>query len=91
MLLCFALGDFIGTCPSRKLHPVIAEIPADRILVETDCPYLPPQNRRGKRNEPSYIPLTIATMADIRKMSAGEMAEQTTRNARRLFRLPDLD
>jgi TatD DNase family protein len=54
--------------------------------VETDCPYLPPQKYRGRRNEPAYITLTVEAMADILGITAEAAARQTTENAKRLFK-----
>jgi TatD DNase family protein len=84
-----AFGAYTGYPMSKKLHPVINIIPADRLVVETDCPFLPPQSRRGQRNEPSYIPLTVQALAQIRGVPAEDLARMTTDNARKLFRLGD--
>jgi len=62
-------------------------VPADRILVETDCPYLAPIPHRGRRNEPGYVVHTAAKLAELRGQSAELIAEQTTRNAAALFSL----
>ena len=82
-----SLGAYIGYPKSRGLHDVIKSVPQDRLLVETDCPYLPPQSRRGKRNEPAYLPLTVTEIAGIRGVSRDVIAAETTENACRLFRL----
>jgi TatD DNase family protein len=65
--------------------PLIAD---DRVLVETDSPYLAPQGMRGKRNEPANVWLVAAKVAQLRNVSRDELAEQTSANARRLFQLP---
>ena len=65
-----------------------AAVPLDRILIETDCPYLAPQPMRGKRNEPAFVTEVLRTIAEVRKMSAEELAEATHANTRRLFALP---
>jgi TatD DNase family protein len=62
-------------------------VPDDRLLVETDAPYLAPVPHRGKRNEPAHLPLTIARLAVARGSTAEEIAALTTANARRLFGL----
>jgi len=81
-----AFGAYISY-PSSRLTEVIRSIPADRLLVETDCPFLPPQTHRGKRNEPSYIPQTVSIIARIREVSFDKIARQTTENACRLFNI----
>jgi TatD DNase family protein len=61
--------------------------PLDRLLIETDSPYLAPVPHRGKINEPSYLPRIAETIAGLRGMDAAQLAQRTARNARRLFRL----
>jgi TatD DNase family protein len=70
---------------SDALRAIAAELPADRILVETDAPYLAPGNMRGKRNEPSFVVETAKILAEIRTVSLEQIAEQTTQNFFRLF------
>jgi TatD DNase family protein len=90
---CLALGLYISFAgmvtykKSQALREVAAGIPADRILVETDSPYLSPHPLRGKRNEPSHLVHTAACLAEVRGVTAEEFAEQTASNARRLFGL----
>jgi TatD DNase family protein len=64
------------------------EVPADRILSETDCPYLAPQPVRGKRNEPAYVVHTVAALAQARNEDADELAAQIDRNAAACFPVP---
>ncbi len=71
-----------------ELAEVAAWVPLDRILVETDSPYLTPQPFRGKRNEPRHVVLTAQRLAEIRGCPFAEIAEVTTRNAAALFNLP---
>ncbi len=73
---------------AKKLQQVAREIPLEKMLIETDCPFLAPVPYRGKRNEPSYVKHTAQTIADIRGIPYEELAEHTTRNAISLFRLP---
>jgi TatD DNase family protein len=86
-----ALGHFISFTGiltfrnSGALREIAAALPADRILVETDAPYLAPASRRGKRNEPAYVAETAAVLADARGVAVEEMAQQTTENFFRLF------
>jgi len=82
-----SLGAYIGYPTSGNTNSVIKNIPEDRLLVETDCPFLPPQSRRGKRNEPAYLPLTVEALAQIREETTETVARTTTENAHRLFRL----
>lgn len=68
-----------------ELFEVIRKIPENRILVETDCPFLAPQSHRGKRNEPSYVGRVIEKLAEIRGMSFEEMEKITDENAEEFF------
>jgi TatD DNase family protein len=72
---------------AADLRAVAATIPAERLLVETDCPYLAPAPVRGQRNEPAYVAHTAALLAQVRGEAAEQLAAQTTRNARALFGL----
>lgn len=71
---------------SADLRDIARDLPADRLLVETDAPYLAPQPRRGKRNEPAYTAMTAAVLADVRGVPEAEIARQTTDNFFRLFK-----
>ena len=73
---------------SDALREVAREIPLDRLLVETDAPFLAPHGHRGKRNEPAWVSLVGETLARVHELRAEEMARITTTNARRLFHLP---
>jgi TatD DNase family protein len=70
---------------SQPLRELAAELPADRIMVETDAPYLAPGKFRGKRNEPSYVLETTRVLAETRGVSLEEIARQTTENFFHLF------
>jgi TatD DNase family protein len=85
-------GLFIGiggplTYPSaaRDLHGALSDVPQERLLLETDAPYLPPQGHRGERNEPAFLPLVAAVLADLRGWGPSEAAYLTTANASNLF------
>ncbi len=67
------------------LRATLKEVPLNRLLVETDAPYLAPQPTRGKRNEPAYIVHTAAMLAELKGISSAEMADATTENFFRLF------
>ena len=70
---------------SQELRDIARDLPHDRLLVETDAPYLAPQSRRGKRNEPAYVAETAAVLADTIGVSTDEIARLTTDNFFRLF------
>jgi TatD DNase family protein len=63
----------------------VTRIPLDRLVVETDAPYLTPHPHRGKRNEPAFVRLTAEKVAEVKGISFAEVAEATTRNARQFF------
>jgi TatD DNase family protein len=85
------LGFYIGFTGiltfknSEELRAIAAQLPADRILVETDAPYLAPGKFRGKRNEPSYLTETAKVLAATRGVTFDDIAHQTTENFFRLF------
>jgi TatD DNase family protein len=71
---------------NEALRTIFAAAPQDRILIETDAPYLPPQGWRGKRNEPAYVRAVAEKLAEIRGLTVGAAAAATSANAARLFR-----
>lgn len=84
------LVSFAGNVTYPKAEPireVARELPLDRILTETDSPFLPPQSRRGKRNEPAYVVEVARALANVRNLPAEEIAATTAANFRRFFRL----
>ena len=72
---------------ARKAVETAAAIPLDRIVLETDCPYMAPEPHRGKRNHPGYLPYMAQKLAQIRGISLEEVTAATTENAFRLYRL----
>src|SRR5437868_2190408 len=70
---------------SDALREVLKHVPLDRLVVETDAPYLAPAPHRGKRNEPAFVVHTAAKLAELKGVSAAELAEGTTENFFRLF------
>jgi TatD DNase family protein len=84
------LGGPLTYRNARRALEVAAYVPPDRLLLETDAPYLPPEPHRGRRNEPSYLPLIAWAAAHARGVSAGTVAEITTSNAREAFGLARL-
>jgi len=73
---------------ARDLHEVVANMPLERMVIETDCPYLAPEPFRGKINEPSYVRYVAERIAEIKGLSLEDVARVTTLNAKRLFGLP---
>jgi TatD DNase family protein len=73
---------------AESVKQSVLRVPADQLLVETDCPFLAPVPYRGKRNEPAYVSHVATMVAHLRQESLVDLAQQTTRNARCLFRLP---
>lgn len=69
------------------LREVVKAVPLEKIMVETDCPFLPPPDKRGERNEPAYVVETAKKIAEVKGISLEEVARVTTRNAERLFGL----
>jgi len=80
-----SFGAYIGYPKPNTSAGTIKSIPQDKLLVETDCPFLSPQKYRSKRNEPAYIPLIAQTLAKIRQEPFEEIARATTANAACLF------
>jgi TatD DNase family protein len=70
---------------AKDLRTAAAVVPLERLLIETDCPYLAPQPHRGQRNEPAYVVEVAAELGRLRGLSAEEMGERTTENFLRLF------
>jgi TatD DNase family protein len=91
---CLDLGLAVSlagplTYPKARALPDVARfVPADRLVVETDCPYLPPQGHRGQRNEPAYLALTVARVAQLRGEPLPDVARRLSETARALFRVP---
>ena len=72
---------------ARKAVETAASIPLDRIVLETDCPFMAPEPFRGKRNDPGYLPKMAEKLAEIRGISVEEAIAATTENAKRLYRI----
>lgn len=91
---CLNLGLYISfTCnltykKSDNLRELVKAVPWDRLLLETDCPYLAPEGARGKRNEPANVKTLAQAMAQARNCEPDDIALQTTRNAKFLFNIP---
>ncbi len=76
----FSVSGIASFKAANDVRAVIADMPADRIIVETDCPYLAPVPHRGRRNEPAYLPAVLASLAEIRGWTLAD-AEQRTEDA----------
>jgi TatD DNase family protein len=84
--------SFSGILTFKKadeLREVAASLPLERILVETDAPFLAPEGHRGRRNEPAWVPLVGEVLASLHGRTLAAVARQTTENARRFYRLPN--
>ena len=86
-----AVGGVLTYKSAQGLRDIIAQVPLDRLVLETDGPWLSPQAWRGKRNEPSYMTAVAAQLAELKGVSLQEIAAATTANARRVFRLDRLE
>ena len=90
------MGFYLGidapiTYPSAKsLREALVSIPLDRLVLETDSPYLPPQPYRGQRNEPKYIPLIGQEVAVLKQVPVDRLKDICFENSKRLFRLSSL-
>jgi len=90
---CIDLGfliSFAGTVTYPKahgLHEIAEGIDLKNVLLETDCPWLAPQDMRGKRNEPSFLPMIAQKIANLKRISVEDVAEITTRNAEEILKL----
>lgn len=72
---------------AKKPKEVVKELPLEKLLIETDCPYLTPHPYRGKRNEPAYVKLVAEQIAELKGISLDEVARQTTINAKNIFQI----
>jgi len=88
---CLELGFYISFAGpvtfknAVKQRAIAARVPLERLLIETDCPYLPPEPHRGHRNEPAYVGLVAAALAAARGLTPEAIGAATAANARRLF------
>lgn len=85
MNFSISLGGPVTFKNAKKPKEVAIEIPLDRLLIETDCPYLAPHPYRGKRNEPSYVKLVAEQIAELKGLTFQEIAQITTANAKKIF------
>lgn len=79
------VGGVVTFKNAKKLKETVEDIPLDRILLETDCPYMAPEPHRGSRNDSTLLPFVVAEIARIKGISEQEVIETTNKNARQLF------
>lgn len=84
----FGIGGVVTFKNSKKLKEAVEYIPVEKIVLETDCPYLAPDPFRGKRNESSYLSYVAETIAQLKGLPVEAVYERTWENAHRLYRLP---
>ncbi len=85
--LVLGLGGPLTFQNARRLHALVPQLPHDRVVLETDAPYLAPHPHRGRRNEPAYVPLVADRLAELWQLSVAAVAEATTATAGRCFAL----
>lgn len=85
--LHLGIGGPVTFKNARDLHDTVREVPLDRMLIETDSPYLAPHPYRGQRNEPAYVAGVAVRIAELKGMDAAEVAERTTANGATFFRV----
>jgi TatD DNase family protein len=81
----FSIAGPVTFKNGQSLRDAVAKIPLDRLVVETDSPYLTPEPNRGKRNEPAYVKFTAEKVAEVKGITLEEVAERTTQNAKKFF------
>jgi TatD DNase family protein len=81
------LGGVLTFKNAKELQEAVKHVPRDKIIIETDAPYLAPDPHRGKRNEPAYVKYVAIKLAELLNLSYEEVAKITTQNAEKLFKL----
>jgi len=81
----FSIAGPVTFKNGQSIRDAVAKIPLDRLVVETDSPYLTPEPNRGKRNEPAYVKFTAQKVAEVKGLTLEEVAERTTQNAKKFF------
>ena len=87
--LYVGVGGVVTFKNARKLKEVVARIPIERIVLETDCPYMAPVPKRGTRNDPRNLPYVVEEIAALRQMDPSEVIRITTENAKRVYRISE--
>ena len=83
----FGINGLITYPKNQIIRDIVASLPLNKILLETDAPFLPPQRMRGQKNYPAYIPIFAQTVAELKKITLSELSDITTKNAFDLFKL----
>ena len=86
--VCDVWAQYINSS-NMTMEEAVEYIPLDRIVVETDCPYMAPVPHRGKRNSSLYLPHVVQAIADLKQTDSKTVEEQTALNAKRIFRLEE--
>ncbi len=90
MGFCISIPGSITFKNAERFREIVKRLPLESLLVETDAPFITPEPFRGKRNEPSYVKYTAQKVAEIKKISFEKVAEMTTENALRIYRLNNI-
>lgn len=88
MGFCISFSGVVTFKAAEELRAVARNVPLERLLIETDCPFLAPVPHRGKRNEPAFVVETARKLAELKGVTVEEIAQVTTANFKRLFKLP---
>lgn len=83
------VGGVVTFKNAKKLKETVATVPLERILLETDCPYMAPEPYRGKRNSSLYLPYVVSAVAEIKGITEQEVIKTTFRNACEMYRISD--
>ena len=83
------IGGVLTFKNGRKLREVVEMAPIDKLILETDCPYLAPEPYRGRRNSSLYLPYVVEAFAKIKNITPDEVIDITTKNAKRMYGLID--
>ena len=83
----FSFGGVVTFKNASNVINVVSNLPLEKIMLETDCPYMAPVPFRGKMNEPKFIPYIAEKIAEIKSLSVEEIAEKTTKNAEKMFKI----
>ena len=86
IIFIFGIGGVLTFKNAKKLVEVLPKIPKDKLLIETDAPYLTPHPHRGERNEPYYTTFVAQKMAELLELSQEDIEDLTTNNAKKLFK-----